>query len=160
VRRWPLTVLVMFLWLGAFIPGEVLAQGGPCSMATAGSREYMAWSGPWVKHGASLDVYPEGCGVAGWRTYRQCPAGQYDGNCDPVQGDTIQYGGYTAFVLNAHAGAATSGQIIASSDSFLMEHPGIIVTLNENGTLLVEWGGGPFAVFCRPWAWMTEWCGA
>ena len=144
------------------IPADVIAQGqdDPCGPRPVTAREYAAWSGPWAKHGAYLETDPRGCGVLTWRIYEWCPPGPRFRPCDWMEGNMIQYGGAAAFRLDARSGAATSGQVVLSNDPALNARPGIVLTLNDDGTLLVEMLGEPFAVFCRTWAWITDRCGA
>jgi hypothetical protein len=85
--------------------------------------------------------------------------GVYNGACDPVVGNTIQHGGYAGFVLNARVGSAASGRIVTGHRQELIDRPGIVLRLEEDGTLTVEWKDEPTS-FCRTWAWITMKCGA
>ncbi len=160
MRNVLLGAVVAFAVLTTPVPASAQKQGDPCAPRPFSIPEYVAWSGPWAKHGASLEIDPRGCGVLNWRIYEWCPPGPRFHPCDWMEGNLIRYGGAATFRLDARAGAATSGQVVLSTDPELCARPGIVLALNDDGTLLIEMLGQPFAVFCRPWAWITEVCGA
>ena len=130
-------------------PDAALAHADPCAPPTSDRREYADFAGVWERHGMALDVDPRGCGVLTWPTYRPCPPGRGDG-CDRSEEGTSGYGGRAGFVLDAHAGAAASGRIVDASDWTDLGNGGLVLRLNDDGTLTAEWDDTP-TVFCRPW---------
>ena len=151
-----LGVLVALAVVGT--PAPASAQGGPCALKLGEPPLYARWSGPWAKHGASLDVYPEGCGILTWRTYEWCRPGQLVG-CDRIHNGVIEPGGFAWFVLDTRHAASASGQTLITPGPQIDEPGGIVFTLNDDGTMTVERHGAA-QTFCRPWAWITERCGA
>jgi hypothetical protein len=153
--------LVLALLFSLLPVTPALAQGGPCDVAPRprGDMTYALWSGEWHAHGQSLTVMPQGCGVASWRLYERCPASGYNEACDPVVGHEIQHGGYTGFILNARDGRSASGKRTSGHGQRPMPPLGIVLTLNDDGTLTAEWDNEP-RTFCRTWAWIPDVCGA
>ena len=159
MRRCMLGALVLLLWvICAVPPAASLAQGDPCSMQPSDRWEYADFTGEWEHHGMLVDIDPRGCGALSWRTYRSCVPGQADA-CDRLEDGTLRYGGQAGFVLDAHEGPIASGRIVSSSDWADLGNRGIVLRLNDDGTLTAEWDDTPLT-FCRPWAWITERCGA
>ena len=156
MRRLVLGVLTTLLSL--LTPDVALTQADPCSMQASDRWEYADFTGVWERRGMALDVDPHGCGVLSWPTYQACPPGQADG-CDRLEDGVLRYGGRAGFVLNVHEGASASGRIVASSDWTDLGNRGIVLRLNDDGTLTAEWDDSPLG-FCRPWAWIVERCGA
>jgi hypothetical protein len=160
MHKLALVMLILLALLAPVTPARAQTLPEMCEEKAPGSRDFAAWSGPWVAHGRYLDVYPEGCGSLHWRTYEWCPPGRAGfGGCDWVENGVIQSGGYAGFRLDVRAGAATSGRIVLTPDPALYQRPGIVLTLNPDSTLTVEWLDQP-NVLCRPWAYIIERCGA
>ena len=162
-----LLILVALAISSALIPSPAHAQSAACGRH-AGSppvhREYAAFSGPWVKHGASLDVSVDGCANLEARTYNWCPPGQRGGRagptaCDWMDGNLIRGGDWAAFELLVKDGQAASGRVLVATDPARHARPGIVLRLREDGHLGVELDGAE-RVFCRPWAWETNRCGS
>jgi hypothetical protein len=74
----------------------------------------------------------------------------YDGVCDPANGNEIGHGGKAVFALDTRAGAAAAGRMLARTAAGNPPNFGIVLRLNANGTLTVEWDGEA-QTFCRPW---------
>ncbi len=80
------------------------------------------------------------------------------GVCDPVIDGVIRHGNAMAFRLGVHEGSAASGRILQTPFT-PARGDGIVLRLNDDSTLTVEWDDSP-TDFCREWAWITERCGA
>jgi hypothetical protein len=159
MRRLLLGVLVaLFLTASGAAPDAALAQGDPCSMQASDRWEYADVAGVWERRGMALDIDPRGCGVLSWPTYHSCPPGRTD-DCDRLEDGVLRYGGRAGFVLNIHEGASASGYIVDSSDWADLGNRGIVLRLNDDGTLTTEWDDSPLT-FCRPWLHDPERCGA
>ena len=143
--------------LGTRPPVAALAQGDPCVLQPSDRWEYADFTGVWEHHGMALDVDPRGCGVLTWRTYRACLPDRIE-DCDRLDDGVVRYGGRAGFVLTIHDGASASGRIVSSSDWTDLGTRGVVLRLNDDGTLTAEWDDTPI-IFCRPWAWIVERCG-
>jgi hypothetical protein len=145
------------------MPSGAEAQGGACSQYVGSppiNREYVAFSGPWAKHGGSIDITVDGCGILEMRTYEMCrPGRQGIDPCDWIGNNLIHGGDWASFELNIKDGSAASGRVIVARDPARHVRPGIVLRLRDDGTLGVEWFGAE-RVFCRTWAWDTNVCGA
>ena len=152
-------VLAMLAILAAFgVPERASAQGGACTQQASDRWEYADFAGVWERHGMALDVDPRGCGLLLWRTYRSCSPDRVKG-CDRPEGGVLGFGGHAEFVLDVHEGMAASGRIIDSSDWTDLGGGGIVLRLDEGGTLTAEWDDTP-TTFCRPWLHNPMRCGA
>jgi len=150
MRRPILGALVLALSIvGAAPTATTDAQRTPCSTQPSDRWEYADFAGVWERQGMALDVDPHGCGVLSWPTYRPCPPDPVD-DCDRLQDGALRYGGHAGFVLDVHQGAAASGRIVDSSDWTDLGNGGVVLHLNDDGTLTAEWDDTP-TTFCRPW---------
>ena len=143
--------------LGTRPTGGALAQAAPCSVQASDRWEYADFTGVWEHHGMALDVDPRGCGVLSWPTYHSCPPSRTD-DCDRLEDGVLRYGGRAGFVLTIHDGASASGRIVSSSDWTDLGTRGVVLRLNDDGTLTAEWDDTPI-IFCRPWLHDAERCG-
>ena len=151
MRRAVLGVLLAVpLLLAAPVPSDAQVQGGPCSGPGRQPRAYVAWSGPWARHDAELVVRPDGCGELAQRAYQWCAPWQLVG-CDQIEGGIIHYGLRSTFTLDARVGAATSGRMLPIDATGDSREEGIVLRLQDDRMLGVEWGGEE-RTFCRPWA--------
>ena len=141
MRRSLLVALVVLSLVRAAPPDDALAQGDPCALQASDRWEYVDVAGPWERRGMALDVDPRGCGTLSWG----------DGVAQPHAS--------AGFVLDAREDRVASGHIIDGADGAGSGGVGIVLRLEDDGTLTVERDGTPTAL-CRPWAWITERCGA
>ena len=139
-------------------PDAALARGIPCPAEPANIFEYADFAGPWERHGMRLEVGRLGCGELTWRTYRRCPPGRSE-HCDRVQDGAVRFGGLAEFALRAPRGAASVGRIVTTSAPARFAEREIVLLLNDDGTLMLEWDDQAL-IFCRPWHHDPLRCGA
>ena len=150
MRRSVLGALVALLATMATVaPNAAVAQHAPCPTQPSNIFEYVDFTGRWERHGMTLDVGRLGCGVFAWRTYRWCPPARSE-DCDRVQDGAVRFGGLAAFALDAPRDAASAGTIVSTSDPARFAARDIVLTLNDDGTLMAEWDDQGL-IFCRPW---------
>src|SRR4051812_22977598 len=90
-------IVALVVVVGALLPGEAFAQLPGCAVYTGQlptHREYVAFSGLWVRHGGGINVEVDGCGTLEMRTYEWCAPGREGRDpCDWIGADNIIHGG-------------------------------------------------------------------
>jgi hypothetical protein len=76
---------------------------------------FTSFIGGWWHHGFMLEVFPDGHGIAQWRTYRWCGPG-VDPPCDWIQENLIRSGGSAQFMFRRVDQATAYGEAIDSND--------------------------------------------
>ncbi len=127
-------LMALLSMLGSFAPSATLAQDAPCPTQPSNAFEYVDFAGPWERDGMAVEVGRLGCGTLSWG----------DGVGQPL--------GVTRFVLDDHEGLIASGYIIDDSDPPDGPAADIVLRLEDDETLSVEWPDET-RIFCRPWAW-------
>jgi CHAT domain len=78
-----------------------------------GPSNFSTVSGKWLRKDRTLNITPEGLGIAKFRVFRSCTSNPSP--CDSVSGNRIYPGGMTVFQLTGENGNQAQGYVVDSS---------------------------------------------